>query len=458
MDKNSYTLYTWQFLASLFVIIACVIVVVLQVIFSWSVNVPTAILLTVIFVVWYFFSTIVVEKQRHERLNALAIEMRADNVTLEARIAERTQDLFRSKTHTDAIIESLTLGLVEYQGNNTVVRVNKAAEEMLGIKRNDVVGKQILQADMAVHNLSSLGEVTFFTSTEAMPKQKQGNPYEATVDEITITYPAERTLQVITLRLPNEATGEGGFIKLLRDITREKLVERSKSNFITVAAHQLRTPLSAIRWAINLILADTSRLTQDESNILKSGASATEQVINLINDLLDVSQIEEGKFGYEFAQGDLATVIKKSVAPFEKKAQEKGVTFNLSVPSSATPATFDEKKVGTIIQNLLANAVTYTGANGHVNINLEYGDRFATVTIADTGAGIPADEIMRLFTKFFRSKKALQLETSGSGLGLYIAKNIVERHGGRITLESEEGKGTIVSFTLPLRKEDIPEE
>ena len=228
MEKNSYTLYTWQFLASLFVIIACVIVVVLQVIFSGSVNAPTAILLTVIFVVWYFFSTIVVEKQRHERLNALAIEMRADNVTLEARIAERTQDLFRSKTHTDAIIESLTLGLVEYQGNNTVVRVNKAAEEMLGIKRNDVVGKQILQADMAVHNLSSLGEVTFFTSTEAMPKQKQGNPYEATVDEITITYPAERTLQVITLRLPNEATGEGGFIKLLRDITREKLVEREK--------------------------------------------------------------------------------------------------------------------------------------------------------------------------------------------------------------------------------------
>lgn len=339
--------------------------------------------------------------------------------------------------------------------------MNRAAEDMLGIKRKQAVGKALLPADMGIREFASLGEITFFTSTEAMPTQKKDNPYAATVDDISIDYPTKRDLQVITVLLPTPESSQGfehNFIKLLRDVTREKMVERSKSNFITVAAHQLRTPLSAIRWALNLILADTSRLTPDETNILKSGASATEQVITLINDLLDVSQIEEGRFGYEFAEEDLPETIRTAVSPFEKKASEKNISLDISTPPTHQKSTFDAKKVGMIIQNLLLNAITYTPSGGRVSISLGYGERFATITIADTGVGIPADETMRIFTKFFRSKKALQLETSGSGLGLYIAKNIVERHGGRITLESEEDKGTLITFTLPLHKEDIPEE
>lgn len=419
-----------------------------------------------IFIVAFFlgvflFYTAYLESRQRRTLEAMAGNLRTLNETLESRVAERTDDMFRAKIHTDAIIESLTLGLVEYRGDHTVVRINKAAEDMLGVKRGSVVGKQLLPADMGQPGLSSLGEVTFFTSTEAFPKQKKGNPYEATIDEVSIDYPTKRDLQVITVLLPTAESSHGvehNFIKLIRDVTREKLVEKSKSNFITVAAHQLRTPLSAIRWAINLIMSDASRLTPDQVNILQSGSKATDQVITLINDLLDASQIEEGRFGYEFSPGNLADVVRAAATPFASKAQEKSVTFDIKVPEENPTIALDAKKLGMVIQNLLTNAITYTPAQGHVGITLEYGDRFATVTIADTGVGIPADENMRIFTKFFRSKKALVMETSGSGLGLYIAKNIVERHGGKITLESQENRGTIVSFTVPLRAEDIPEE
>lgn len=419
-----------------------------------------------IFIVAFFlgvflFYTAYLEARQRRVLEAMAGNLRTLNETLEARVAERTDDMFRAKIHTDAIIESLTLGLVEYRGDHTVVRVNKAAEDMLGVKRGSVVGKQLLPADMGQPGLASLGEVTFFTSTEAFPKQKRGNPYEATIDEVSIDYPTKRDLQVITVLLPTAESSKGvehNFIKLIRDVTREKLVEKSKSNFITVAAHQLRTPLSAIRWALNLIISDASRLTPDQVNILQSGSKATDQVITLINDLLDVSQIEEGRFGYEFAPGNLADIIRAAATPFTSKAQEKSVTLEVKIPEENPTISVDAKKLGMVLQNLLTNAITYTPAQGHVGVALEYGDRFATITIADTGVGIPADETMRIFTKFFRSKKALVMETSGSGLGLYIAKNIVERHGGKISVESQENRGTIVSFTVPLHAEDIPEE
>ncbi|OHA84609.1 MAG: hypothetical protein A2408_03100 [Candidatus Yonathbacteria bacterium RIFOXYC1_FULL_52_10] len=419
-----------------------------------------------IFIVSFFlggflFYTAYLESRQRQALQLMADNLRTLNETLESRVSERTEDMFRAKIHTDAIIESLTLGLIEYRGDHTVVRLNRAAEDMLGVKRETITGKQLLPADMSKQELSSLGEVTFFTSTEAFPKQKKGNPYEATIDEVSIDYPTRRDLQVITVLLPTAEAGHGlehNFIKLVRDVTREKLVEKSKSNFITVAAHQLRTPLSAIRWAINLIISDSSRLTPDQISILQSGAKATEQVVTLINDLLDASQIEEGRFGYEFTSGNLADAIRAATTPFTSKAAEKPVTLEVKVPEENPAVTFDQKKLGMVIQNLLTNALTYTPAQGHVGVTLEYGDRFATVTIADTGVGIPADESMRIFTKFFRSKKALVMETSGSGLGLYIAKNIVERHGGHINLESQENRGTIVSFTVPLHAEDIPEE
>lgn len=420
-----------------------------------------AIFIVAFFLGVFLFYTAYLEARQRRALQSMAANLQGLNETLETRVAERTNDMFRAKIHTDAIIESLTLGLVEYRGDHTIVRINKAAEDMLGVKRGAIVGKQLLPADMAQPGLSSLGEVTFFTSTEAFPKQKKGNPYEATIDEISIDYPSKRDLQVITVLLPTAESSTGvehNFIKLIRDVTREKLVEKSKSNFITVAAHQLRTPLSAIRWALNLIMSDASRLTPDQVNILQSGSKATDQVITLINDLLDASQIEEGRFGYEFAPTNLADVIRTATTPFITKAQEKQVTLDIKMPEENPTVSVDPKKLGMVIQNLLTNAVTYTPAQGHVGITLEYGDRYATVTIADTGVGIPADESMRIFTKFFRSKKALVMETSGSGLGLYIAKNIVERHGGKINLESQENRGTIVSFTVPLHAEDIPEE
>ncbi|MHB8651640.1 MAG: sensor histidine kinase [Minisyncoccota bacterium] len=397
-------------------------------------------------------------EKRHKKLEQTATGLKELTETLEGRVAEQTEEAVRARAHADTILESLTLGIIEYQGDQTIVRVNRAAEEILGVKRDAVVGKKFLPMDMRAPELSSLAAITFFSSSGAALKQDVNNLYGALTDEIAIEFPIHRDLQVITVlvQTTDGRSSEYNIIKLLRDITREKLVDKSKSNFITVAAHQLRTPLSAIRWALNLVLGDRGNLSPDQINILESGAKATNQVITLINDLLDVSQIEDGRMGYKLTPGDLAETIRATIALLGLKAQEKGVTLSVVIPPDVHTLPFDKKKISIVIQNLISNAINYTPGGGKVNVALEYGPRYATLTVADTGVGIPSEELSRVFTKFFRSKQALQMETSGSGLGLFIVKNIIERHGGTITLDSKEGEGTIVSFTLPLSHEDTP--
>lgn len=395
-------------------------------------------------------------EKRHKKLEQTASGLKELTETLENRVAEQTEEVLRARAHADTILESLTLGIIEYQGDQTIVRINRAAEELLGIKREAIVGKKFLPMDMRAPELSSLAAVTFFSSSGASLKREANNLYGALTDEIPIEFPIHRDLQVITV-LVQTADGrasEYNVIKLLRDITREKLVDKSKSNFITVAAHQLRTPLSAIRWAINLVLGDRGNLSPDQITILESGAKATNQVITLINDLLDVSQIEDGRLDHKPTPGDLAETIRAAIALLGLKAQEKGVALSVAIPPDARTILFDKKKISIVIQNLVSNAINYTPGGGKVSVVLEYGQEYATVTVADTGVGIPAEELSRVFTKFFRSKQALQMETSGSGLGLFIVKNIIERHGGTITLDSRENEGTIVSFTLPLSPEN----
>lgn len=231
-------------------------------------------------------------------------------------------------------------------------------------------------------------------------------------------------------------------------------LDNLKSEFISVAAHQLRTPLSAVKWATKMVLdGDAGPINVEQKDLLDQGYKSNERMINLINDLLDVSRIEAGKLEYEFVSGQIEELIETTVQEFQQIVKHKPVDLKYHRPAEMLPKIkMDSVKLKMAIENIIDNAIKYTAPAGKVDVllKLNKNKNKIEIIIADTGVGIPKDQIPQLFSKFFRAKNVIRMQTDGTGLGLFIAKEIVGKHGGNIWAESEEGKGTEMHFTLPL--------
>ncbi len=241
-------------------------------------------------------------------------------------------------------------------------------------------------------------------------------------------------------------------LELSRANERLEEMDRVKSEFVTIAAHQLRTPLTGIRWSYQTMLEeDEGMLTAVQRRILQGGLSASLRMINLVNDLLSVARIEEGKFGFHFARQSPRAMIERAIKRFEKIAREKGIQFAVQIPDPAFPVfSFDEEKLSIVLDNLLDNSVKYTEPGGVITLEVIREGEMLRITVRDTGIGISAEELHRVFSKFFRAGNALRFHTSGTGLGLYVAHNIVARHNGTMSVQSGEGKGTTFTVILPM--------
>jgi len=230
-----------------------------------------------------------------------------------------------------------------------------------------------------------------------------------------------------------------------------------KTEFVSLAAHQLRTPLSAIKWALRMLLdGDLGKITDEQRDFVEKTYQSNERMIGLINDLLDVTRIEEGRYLYKPTLESIENLIQFVVNAYKEEMERKNLELDFKKPEKKLPrAVVDVEKIRLVVENLLDNAVRYTPPGGRVTISLRYVEKEKEIefSIKDTGAGIPKDQQARVFTKFFRGVNVMRMETEGSGLGLFIAKNIIEAHGGKIWFESEEGKGTTFYFTLPLKEE-----
>lgn len=249
-------------------------------------------------------------------------------------------------------------------------------------------------------------------------------------------------------------------LELTRANARLEELDEVKSEFVTIAAHQLRTPLTGIRWSYQTMLEDESSgsLMPAQRRVLQGGLKASLRMINLVNDLLNVARIEEGRFGFHFTLQAPTKMIQRSTERFRNAARDKGIAFKAEVPDTAMrPFFFDEEKISLVLDNMLDNALKYTEPGGTITLCAAEERKFLTLSVSDTGIGVPADQMHRVFDKFFRANNALKFHTSGTGLGLYVSKNIVERHDGAINMESKEGKGTMCTITLPLT-EKLPAE
>lgn len=236
------------------------------------------------------------------------------------------------------------------------------------------------------------------------------------------------------------------------NLEREKSISRMKSDFLSIAAHQLRTPLSGIKWAIDaLVTGSLGEISKEQTVLLRKTGGKVEALILLIKDLLDVVRIEEGKFGYHFTEGQIAYILEQAYQEALPYAEEKNITFNLKPPKKNLPnILFDERNIRYAVDVLIENAINYTLPGGTIDMELGETKKHISVSIKDTGIGIPELELGRLFTKFFRASNAIRMQTEGNGLGLFIVKNVIDRHGGKIMVQSKQGQGSTFFFTLPI--------
>lgn len=236
-----------------------------------------------------------------------------------------------------------------------------------------------------------------------------------------------------------------------------KLAEKTKIELISLTAHQLRTPLSGIKWTLQMFLdGDLGKITQEQRGFLEKIYSANERMIFLINDILNVTKIEEGKYLFNPALVDFEETVYFIINSYKEEIERRKINFEFKKSKNSLPLVFlDVEKIKLAIQNLLDNALRYTSAQGKVIISLNYAKKKIEFSIKDTGIGIPKEQQSKVFTKFFRASNVMKIKTEGSGLGLFIVKNIIEAHGGKIWFNSEENKGTSFHFTLPVKNDII---
>lgn len=356
-------------------------------------------------------------------------------------------------TELKAVIENIEDGIIVYDTDFKIVDFNAGAEKIFGIKKEEVVGKKIIpeEKDPRFKTLTQ----TIFTSLA---------PSIATISnfgwpKIIEIYFEDPHLELKTIlnQVVDEKNKTIAFVKIVIDKTRESDILKSKSEFLTVSAHQLRTPLTALSWTLeslnNEIESEKNKIKKETGDLVKEAWSLTKRSLKIIDDLLNAARIEEGRFGFNFKALDLSELLKTIVKEVYAIAETFKIKIGLEIKKSPVIIMADEEKLTMAITNIIENAIKYNYENGLVNITLEidpYLKNSARLSIADTGIGIPKESLPKIFSKFYRAENAQKLEPNGSGLGLYITKNIIEKHGGKIHIESQEKRGTTFIINIPI--------
>jgi len=257
-------------------------------------------------------------------------------------------------------------------------------------------------------------------------------------------------LSVVPLDLGRNATNH---LLIIHDVSKEKIIEKMKTEFVSLTAHQLRTPLSMVKWSISMLIkGDFGKLAQKQNEVVKNIFQSNEKLISLVSDLLDVAHIEEGKYLYKTDTADIREIIALVINNCEDEIKTKKIKISFEKPDNFPQIILDAEKIKLVIQNFIENAIKYSPEKGKIIISLKNDEKHIELKVQDFGIGIPKSQQNKVFMEFFRGSNAVKQNTTGSGLGLFLSKNIIEAHGGKIWFESEENVGTNFYFSLPIKK------
>lgn len=352
-------------------------------------------------------------------------------------VLKKEKEVEKEKNKEEAILENLLDGLIYQDSSGNIDMANPMAAKLLDFKLGEVVGKNIKKINFSkLLTLRQVFKVPVGSNQELTP---MGKP--------------DQILKVSAFPILDKGGNEIGSARLIHDRSREKFVDKMKSEFITIAGHQLRTPLSAIKGAVHMLKkGDMGEINDDQAKILEHTYEYTENLIRIVNDLLNVSSIEEGKFDYDFQKVDIHSLIFEVTERFADEAEAKRINFNVKILNNLEQVELDPEKIKLALGALVSNAVTYTAEGGFVNVVCGFENNKLSISVEDSGIGIPEHLHEKVFTKFFRADNALKFNTEGNGLDLFVAKNIIDNHGGRIWFKSEFNEGSAFYIELPLKQ------
>lgn len=239
---------------------------------------------------------------------------------------------------------------------------------------------------------------------------------------------------------------------VIRGVEQVARLNKLKSEFISIASHQLRTPLSAMKWETEILLSKHKKgLDERQIAIIENIRALSFRMTKLVNDLLDVAKIDQGKMIFRKEKTDFVKVLEGVLKEAECLIKAKNIRIIFDKEKIIPVFWSDPEKIKLILDNLIGNSIKYIAYRGKIEIKLKKNDGFLVCSIKDNGVGIPEQQHKQIFNKFFRSDNVVKYQTEGTGLGLYIVKNVVEQAGGKIWFESREDTGTIFSFSLPMK-------
>ncbi len=365
-------------------------------------------------------------------------------------MAERLRDSYNrlalQRQRDETLLESMSEGLIAVDNKGEIVLVNNQAIGLLDLDPQETVGGKPI--DMVLH---LNGEDDKPLAPDQYPHRKAIGVTQP-ISGIYAIHRNDRKLFMNITAGPVLVNGAAaGVIMVVRDVTHEKEVDRMKTEFISLASHQLRTPLSAIRWFTEMLLSgDAGKLTPEQTEFAQNVADSTERMTDLVNSLLNISRIESGRIMVDPKPTDLNELIGGIVSDLKAKTTTKQQNLVVSVHKELPKVNLDPKLIGQVYLNLLTNAVKYTPKGGEIAVFVSCkGDELVS-QVTDNGYGIPKEEQPKMFQKFFRASNVAKVETDGTGLGMYLIKAIIESSGGKIWFESQEGKGTTFWFSLPM--------
>lgn len=393
------------------------------------------------------FQNITDQKQIEQDLENANIAVR--NVLEDLSVEKSEVEIARAKE--EAILLSIGDGLISTDEKGNITFINKSAEKLLGLKNEEIMGKLLSETIDAVDEKKApvplqKRPVNMALSTGTTTTTTHTGPTYYYVRKDKTKFPVAIT--VTPVKLEDKIIG---VIEVFRDITREKEVDRAKSEFVSLASHQLRTPLSAIKWYSKMLLnEDVGKVTEKQKEYPEEIHSGNERMVSLVNALLSVSRIELGTFAVVPQKVNLVTVCKEVLEGVKEDIAHKGL--NVKEEFKKVPAIeADPNYIRIIFQNLITNTIKYTPEKGTITITISENRTDLLISIKDTGCGIPEKAKKMIFTKLFRADNVVDKDPDGIGLGLYITKSIVEQAAkGKIWFESEENKGTTFFVSLPL--------
>ncbi len=375
-------------------------------------------------------------------------------------IKESERKFQEERDRSQAIISSMGEGLLVIDAKQQIILINKTAQSLLNTSIDEITGKNIANI------------ITFLKKDqEISPEEQLINQMFRTGDTVTIEMEDDlylktssgRKFPVEIIISPLRGDGITAGVIVFRDITKEKLLDEAKSSFISIASHQLRTPLTSIRWYAEMLGSeDAGPLNENQKNFVSRVYGSALKLNEVINLLLSLARIESGRTGKEICKIDLIAFTNDITKELEPQFKQKNINVALVPPTEKlTEINYDASMLRQIVTNLLSNSIRYTENNGKIEIKIEKGENKIIYSVKDDGIGIPASQQGKIFQKFFRADNASAAVPDGSGLGLALVRALIEMNNGSVWFKSpaawidasgkEEKKGTAFYFTINLQ-------